>query len=74
MPHHLRELKHERSKSEQPLRVTMPIRALVIDEKIKHYQNIAAEIIDRLTADRIEKLIADLKAQKLALHPSENNK
>jgi hypothetical protein len=52
----------------------MPIRALVIDEKIKHYQNIAAEIIDRLTADRIEKLIADLKAQKLALHPSENNK
>jgi hypothetical protein len=46
----------------------------VFDEKIKHYQKIAAEIIDRVTTDRIEKLVADLQAQKIASHSSESSK
>jgi len=44
-------------------------RCAELDKKIGHYRKIAEKIIDRVTIDRIEKLVADLQALKLALHP-----
>ena len=40
-----------------------------IDKKIEHYRQIAAKIIDQVTIDGIKKLISDLQAIKVALHP-----
>ena len=40
-----------------------------IDEKIRRYQNIARSITDQPTIDGTKRLIADLEAQKAALHP-----
>jgi hypothetical protein len=42
-----------------------------LDKKIEHYRDIAAKITDQLTIDRIEKLITDLQAIKVALHPDQ---
>jgi hypothetical protein len=49
-------------------------RCIELDKKIGHYREIAAKIIDHVTSDRIEKLVADLQLQKVALHPSETSK
>ena len=43
------------------------------DIKVGHYREIAAKIIDQVTLERINKLIADLQAQKVALHPGEGS-
>jgi hypothetical protein len=40
-----------------------------IDKKIERYRNILRSIRDEATVDGAEKLIADLEAQKAALHP-----
>ena len=42
-----------------------------IDKKIEHYRKIAFSLYDQLTIDRIKTLIADLEAQKAALHPEQ---
>ena len=44
-------------------------RCTELDRKIEHYRQIAAQVIDKVTFDRIEKLVADLQAQKVTLHP-----
>jgi hypothetical protein len=40
-----------------------------IDERIKRYRDLLRSIGDQATVDVAKKLIADLKAQKAALHP-----
>jgi hypothetical protein len=40
-----------------------------LDEKIEHYERIAASISDQLTIDRIKALVEELRAKKAALHP-----
>jgi hypothetical protein len=42
-----------------------------LDKKIEHYQKLLLGIADQLTVDRIKSLIADLRAQKAALHPEQ---
>ena len=43
-----------------------------IDKRIKRYKNIVQLISDKRTADQMKQLIADLEAQKVALHPGTN--
>jgi hypothetical protein len=40
-----------------------------IDKTIARYRGILLSINDQLTVDRTKQLIADLQAQKAALHP-----
>jgi hypothetical protein len=42
-----------------------------LDKKIEHYKKLILGISDQLTIDRIKSLIADLQAQKAALHPEQ---
>jgi hypothetical protein len=42
-----------------------------LDERIKHYRRLAASINDKLTIDRFEELVANLEAEKAALHPEQ---
>ena len=48
-------------------------RCIEFDIKVGHYREIAAKIIEQVTLERINKLIADLQAQKVALHPGEGS-
>jgi len=41
------------------------------DKKIGHYTKMLRAIGDSLTVERIEALIADLRAQKATLHPEQ---
>lgn len=40
-----------------------------IDRKIERYRRIQRTILDQVTVDRAKELIAELEAQKAALHP-----
>jgi hypothetical protein len=40
-----------------------------LDEMVRRYRRISGLINDQLTIDRIKVVIADLDAQKAALHP-----
>ena len=42
-----------------------------IDTAIARYQRILLSMFDPVTTDRIAQLIADLNAQKAALHPEQ---
>jgi hypothetical protein len=42
-----------------------------IDKNIERYRRIQRTIGDQVTVDRAKELIADLTAQKAALHPAE---
>ena len=42
-----------------------------IDDRIKHYRDIASRITDQRTVDGIKKLIVDLQAKKTALRPDQ---
>ena len=42
-----------------------------LDEKIAHYKKIQAAMTDQLTIERIAALVAELEAQKVALHPEQ---
>ena len=50
---------------------TMCNQCVEIDKTIERYRNILRSINDQLTLDRAKELIADLEAQKAALHPEE---
>jgi hypothetical protein len=43
-----------------------------IDQKIDHYRTLAARILDQATIYGVQKLIAELQAQKAALHPEQS--
>jgi hypothetical protein len=49
--------------------VTMCEKCEEIDKTIVRYQRIVLSIGDPVTVDRTKELIADLQAQKIALHP-----
>jgi hypothetical protein len=40
-----------------------------LDEKIEHYKKVALAMTDQLTIERITARVAELEAQKAALHP-----
>lgn len=40
-----------------------------IDEAIAHYKWIKGQIFDQETTEGVDRLIVDLEAKKLALHP-----
>jgi hypothetical protein len=40
-----------------------------LDIKIDRYKRLGLQINDQLTIDRIKLLVAELEAQKVALHP-----
>jgi hypothetical protein len=42
-----------------------------LDKKIEHYETILVSIDDRVTVERLMAMIADLQAQKAALHPEQ---
>jgi hypothetical protein len=42
-----------------------------LDDKIAHYKRISTCITDRLTLDRIKELLQQMKAEKSALHPKQ---
>jgi len=45
-----------------------------LDKKIEHYETILVSIGDRVTVERLHAMIADLQAQKVALHPEPEQK
>ena len=45
-----------------------------LDKKIYHYEQILISIGDRVTVERLHAMIADLQAQKVALHPEPEQK
>ena len=42
-----------------------------LDKKIEHYRRMLLSIGDQTTVERLEAMIADLQAQKAALHPEQ---
>ena len=42
-----------------------------LDKKIEHYETILVSIGDRVTVERLMGLVAELQAQKAALHPEQ---
>jgi len=42
-----------------------------LDKKIEHYEKMIVSIGDRVTVERLMALVADLRAQKAALHPEQ---
>jgi hypothetical protein len=42
-----------------------------LDEKIAHYRKVMGAMTDHLTIERIAALVAELEAQKVALHPEQ---
>ena len=40
-----------------------------LEEEIVHYRKVATAMTDQLTIERILALVAELEAQKAALHP-----
>jgi hypothetical protein len=40
-----------------------------LDDKIAHYVRLATAVTDQLTLEAIEKLVAELRDEKAALHP-----
>jgi hypothetical protein len=49
-------------------------KCLALDRKIDHYEQMLISIGDRVTVERLHAMIADLQAQKVALHPETEQK
>ena len=60
--------------SRQALLLGMCDKCAKLDEKIEHYETILVSIGDRVTVERLHAMIADLQAQKVALHPEPEQK
>ncbi|MGY8677117.1 hypothetical protein Q2941_04795 [Bradyrhizobium sp. UFLA05-153] len=43
-----------------------------LNEKIEHYRALLSHVTDQLASEGIAKLIADLLAEKVALHPEQD--
>jgi hypothetical protein len=52
--------------------VAMCEQCFEIDEKVTYYRALAARLLDQLTIERIELLVADLLALKELLHPRQD--
>jgi hypothetical protein len=44
-------------------------KCIELDKKLEQYRRLASSITDRLTIDRINKLVKDTAADKAKLHP-----
>jgi hypothetical protein len=44
---------------------------LELDKKIEQYERIARSINDQLTIDRLKKMVEQMKALKVTLHPEQ---
>jgi hypothetical protein len=42
-----------------------------LDKKIEHYEKMIVSIGDRVTVERLMAMVANLRAQKAALHPEQ---
>jgi hypothetical protein len=42
-----------------------------LDKKIEHYETMIVSIGDRVTVERLMAMVANLQAQKAALHPEQ---
>jgi hypothetical protein len=42
-----------------------------LEKKIEHYEKMIVSIGDRVTVDRLMAMVANLRAQKAALHPEQ---
>jgi 2-phospho-L-lactate transferase/gluconeogenesis factor (CofD/UPF0052 family) len=51
--------------------VPMCNKCVELDKKIERYRLVSSSVDDKLTIDRIKGLIADLQAQKVTLHPEQ---
>jgi hypothetical protein len=47
----------------------MCVKCAKLDKKIEHYETILVSIGDRVTVERLMAMVANLRAQKAALHP-----
>ena len=43
-----------------------------LDKKIEHYRGLVARVTDQLTKDRVEKLIEEMQARKVAFHSEQD--
>ena len=46
-------------------------KCVAIDKKVLHYRDIMARVIDQMTTERVNKLIQEMQASKIELHPKE---
>jgi hypothetical protein len=46
-------------------------KCIEIDQKIERYRKVQRSIGDQVTVNRAKELIAELEAQKVALHPEQ---
>ena len=46
-------------------------RCVELDAKIAHYRRLVSQLTDPLTTERAANLIAEIQAQKAALHPEQ---
>jgi len=53
------------------MRTHMCDKCIQLDKKIEHYERLASGIADELTLERIRELMREMRAQKAALHPEE---
>ena len=53
------------------MRTDMCDKCIQLDKKIEHYERLASGIADELTLERIRQSVREMKAQKAALHPEE---
>ena len=52
-------------------RVPMCDKCEQLDKKIEHYETMIVSIGDRVTVERLMAMVANLQAQKAALHPEQ---
>lgn len=46
-------------------------KCIEIDAKIEHYQRLSSMVTDQATLDAIKKLVKQMKAEKVTLHPEQ---
>ncbi len=46
-------------------------KCIELDKKIEHHERLASGMADELTLERIRESVREMKAQKAALHPDE---
>jgi hypothetical protein len=51
--------------------ISMCDKCIELDAKIEHYQYISLMLTDQQTRDGIQKLVEQMKAEKAALHPEQ---
>jgi hypothetical protein len=63
----------ERQRALPPMMWSAPMceKCVAIDKKVLHYRDIIARVMDHMTTERVNKLIQEMQASKIELHPKE---